>query len=75
MSSKSGTKKAFLQVDINLVIYRCSHLQMFHKIGVLENFAKFTGQHMCQGPFLIKLEASTKGIFQIFHRGALRNSF
>ena len=26
------------------------------KIGVLKNFAKFTRKHLCQSPFLIKLQ-------------------
>ena len=29
--------------------YRRSRLQMFFKIGVLENFAKFEGKHSCWG--------------------------
>ena len=31
---------------------------MFCKKGVLRNFAKFTGKHLCQSLFLIKLQAS-----------------
>ena len=30
---------------------------MFCKKGVLKNFAKFTGKHLCQSLFLIKLQA------------------
>ena len=29
---------------------------MFFKIGVLKEFAIFTGKHQCRGLFLIKLE-------------------
>ena len=29
---------------------------MFYKKGVLENFVKFTGKHLCQRLFLIKLQ-------------------
>ena len=31
--------------------------QMFFNIGVLRNFANFTGKHLCQSLFLIKLQA------------------
>ena len=30
-------------------------MQMFFKIGVLRNFPKFTGKHVCWNLFLIKL--------------------
>ena len=36
---------------------RSSHLGVFCKKGVLRNFAKFTGKHLCQSLFLIKLLA------------------
>ena len=52
-----GHKQTFCYVDISLAIYRSSSLQVFHKIDILENFAKFTGQ--CLIPFLIKLEVSS----------------
>ena len=39
-------------------IERSSCLEIFCKKGVLETFAKFTGTHLCQGLFLIKLQAS-----------------
>ena len=38
-----------------LKIYRSSRSQMFLKIVVLENFAIFTGKHLCWSLFLIKL--------------------
>ena len=31
--------------------------------GVLRNFAKFTGKHLCQGLFLIKLQALFQALF------------
>ena len=37
--------------------YRSSHPEVFCKIGVLETFAEFTGNHLCQSLFLIKLQA------------------
>ena len=36
---------------------RSSRLQMFFKIGVLKNFAIFTGKHLCWSLFLIKWQA------------------
>ena len=34
---------------------RSSCPEMFSKKGVLRNFAKFTGKHLCQSPFFIKV--------------------
>ena len=36
------------------VVCRSSHLEMFCEKGVLKNFAKFTGKHLCQGLFFNK---------------------
>ena len=36
---------------------RSSRSQMFFKIGVLKNFANFTGKQLCWSIFLIKLQA------------------
>ena len=33
---------------------RSSRLEVFCKKGVLRNFAKFTGKHLCQSPFIKK---------------------
>ena len=38
--------------------FRGSHLQMFFKTDVFENFAIFTGKHLCWSLFIIKLQAS-----------------
>ena len=38
------------------VHFRSSCLQVFNKIGVLKNFARFTGKHLCWSIFLIKLQ-------------------
>ena len=32
-----------------------SHSEMFSKKGVLRNFAKFTGKHLCQSLFINKV--------------------
>ena len=37
--------------------YKSSHLQMFYKICVVRNFAKFTGKHLFRSLFLVKLLA------------------
>ena len=40
---------------LNIVIYfRSSRPEMFWKKGILRDFAKFTGKHLCQGLFLDK---------------------
>ena len=51
---------------------RSSRLQMFFKIGVLKNFAIFTGKHLCWNLFLIMLHArpfrnEIFGMVYIFH--------
>ena len=50
---------------------RSSHLKCSVKKGVPRNFAKFTGKHLCQIPFLIKMQVSGTGVFlwilQIFY--------
>ena len=38
-------------------MYRSSRLQLFFKMGVLKNFAIFTGKHLCWSLFLIKYPA------------------
>ena len=37
------------------VIFRSSRSKVFCKKGVLRNFAKFTGKHLCQSSFLNKV--------------------
>ena len=37
-------------------IIRSSRSQMFFKIGVFENFATFTGKHLCWGTLFNKVE-------------------
>ena len=41
--------------DIAIDTYKSSLLQMFFKMGVLKNFADFTGKHFCWSLFLIKV--------------------
>ena len=54
---KIGCKQIFLCVDICLAYTEAAVCRGFNKIAVLENFTKFTGQHLCQGFLLIKLKA------------------
>ena len=35
---------------------RSSHRRFYKRKGVLRNFSKFTGKHLCQSSFLIKLD-------------------
>ena len=35
--------------------YKSSRPEVFYKKGVLENFAKFTGKHLCQSLFFSKV--------------------
>ena len=48
--------------------FRSSRSQMFYKLGFLENFAKFTGKHLCWNQFLIKLITCFPMIFAKFSR-------
>ena len=38
---------------------RSSHLEVFYKIGVLKNFEKLTGKHLCRSLFSNKVAALT----------------
>ena len=40
--------------------FRSSHREMFCKKGVLRNFTKFTGEHLCQSLFLNKVAGLAK---------------
>ena len=56
---------------ISTTSIKSSRSQMFFKIGVLKNFAIFTGKHMCKSLFLIKLKACNfikKRLQQVFCR-------
>ena len=59
------------RIWLNLVTskaFRSSRSQMFYKIGVPENFAKFTGKQLCWRHFLIKLHTCFPMIFVKFSR-------
>ena len=44
-----------LRLILNFGCIRTSHPEVFRKKGVLKNFAKFTGKHLCQSPFFNKV--------------------
>ena len=44
----------------SMVSNRSSHRRCSVKKGVLRNFTKFTGKHLCQGRFLIKLQNTSR---------------
>ena len=41
--------------------YRSSHLEVFCRKGVLRNFEKFTGKHLCQSLLFIKIAGLRTG--------------
>ena len=43
---------------------KSSHERCSIKTGVLRNFTKFTGKHLCQSLFLIKLQATGTDVLQ-----------
>ena len=53
---KPKQKMGFILHEIHIqdFICRSSRLGVFYKIGILENFAKFTVKHPCQGLFFNK---------------------
>ena len=52
-------------VEILLIAnVRSSHRRCSVRKGVLRNFAKFTGKHLCQSLFLIKLQAQASTLLQ-----------
>ena len=44
-----------IKVTKPISFIRRSHLEVFCKKGVLKNFAKFTGKHLCQSLFFNKV--------------------
>ena len=49
-------------VLLNASVFRNSPLQIFHKMGVLKDFAKFTEKHLCQSLCLNKFTGLQVGI-------------
>ena len=55
---------------IEAVVQRC-----FFKKYIFEDFAKFTGKHLCQVLFLMKLQSSGTGVFQWSFKKFLNHLF
>ena len=56
--------QTFFYDEITQYIYRSSHQRRSIKIGVLKNFAKFTGKHLCQSLFFNKV-ASLRTVISV----------
>ena len=56
-----------------LLHFRSRRSQMFFKIGVPENFAIFTGKHLCWSLFLIKRDATQVFCYEFCE--ILKNTF
>ena len=48
---------------LNVALPRCSFSQMIFKIGVLKDFANFTGKQFCWSLFLVKIQASSLQLY------------
>ena len=48
-----------------VVLFRSGHLEVFCKKGVLSNFAKFTGKHLCQRAACKKLYCPVYFYFRV----------
>ena len=66
MSVNQIKKNLFWFFEMN----RSSRPEVFCKNGVLKNFATFTGKHLCQSLFLIKLQPNTCNFIKkrLWHR-------
>ena len=54
----------FALLNIDSSQYRSSRPKMFCKKGVLRNFAKFTGKHLCQRLFFNKVAGLPESLFK-----------
>ena len=55
--------------------YRSSRPEVFCKKGVLSNFAKFRGKHLCQGLFFVKVTGVKHRCFLLNFAKFLRTPF
>ena len=60
-ADQKDAKGVLMEVSAHGLLNRSNRPEVFCKKSVLRNFAKFTGKHLCQNLFLIKLQAS--GLF------------
>ena len=51
-------------LSFNYLIFRSSRPDVFCKYGVLRNFAKFTGKHLCQSLYFNKVAGLRKHLCQ-----------
>ena len=60
----------FFNSKTRFFVFRSSHHKCSMWKGVLRNFTKFTGKHLCQSLFLIKLQASACNFIKkrLWHR-------
>ena len=49
--------------------------EVFYKKDVLQNFAKFTGKHLCQGPLFNKAADLMSQVFSCELREISKNTF
>ena len=69
-----GEKKEILgRKEINLVNSRISHQRCSLRKGVLRNFAKFTGKHLCQSLFFKKVADRSPAV--LFKKGLWHRCF
>ena len=47
----------YFETNYQIIRNKSSHWRCSVEKGVLRNFAKFTGKHLCQGPFFSRSEA------------------
>ena len=77
--SNNSCKKSYLQCYrlYNLPFFRSSHWRCSVRKGVLRNFSEFSGKHLCQSLFLIKLQAETTAsdLSRVFSWSFLFTSF
>ena len=60
---------------MNVSVFRSSRPEVFWKKGVLRNFAKFTGKHLCQSLFFNKVAGLRPGCFPVNFTKFLRTPF
>ena len=67
------------RAEIDITKYRSSHRRCSVRKGVLRNFAKFTGKHLCQSLFFTGtgcfLRVLRKFLEHLFHRAFLDDCF
>ena len=73
ISSTSMLSVDLLSVFLKIRHDRSSRSEVFCKRGVLKNFSKFTGKHLCQGLFFNRLKPATLLKKRLWHRCFIMN--